>query len=190
MKRTANKSLNTLNIQGIVDDAKCFQTVREQRWPDGACCAHGASTTVIEHDRDETQPERQRYRCRSCDRCFDDLTGTIFAGHHQPLRVWILCLYFMGLNLSNHPRKAVANEREHGVNFEEAFTVFDDPLARIFSDQWHSEAESREIIIGHSSAGRLLLVAFTEQPDRTLRVISARRATPKEQRDYEHRSGT
>ena len=41
------------------------------------------------------------YECRSCGRRFDDLTHTIFAGHHQPLRVWILCLYFMGLNLSN-----------------------------------------------------------------------------------------
>ena len=44
---------------------------------------------------------RQRYRCHGCARDFDDLTGTVLAGHHQPLRVWILCLYFMGLNLSN-----------------------------------------------------------------------------------------
>ncbi|WP_439645673.1 transposase, partial [Candidatus Thiosymbion oneisti] len=50
---------------------------------------------------DATQKQRQRYPCKSCQRYFDDLTGTIFEGHHQPLRVWILCLYFMGLNLSN-----------------------------------------------------------------------------------------
>ncbi len=48
-----------------------------------------------------THRSRQKSRCTSCGRCFDDLTGTIFAGHHQPLRVWILCLYLMGLNLSN-----------------------------------------------------------------------------------------
>jgi transposase-like protein len=41
------------------------------------------------------------YKCHGCGKRFDDLTDTIFAGHHQPLRVWILCLYFMGLNLSN-----------------------------------------------------------------------------------------
>jgi hypothetical protein len=41
------------------------------------------------------------YTCHGCRRRFDDLTGTIFAGHHQPLRTWILCLYFMGLNLSS-----------------------------------------------------------------------------------------
>src|SRR5206468_591587 len=44
---------------------------------------------------------RQRYECSACRRRFDDLTGTIFAGHHRPLRTWITCLYFMGLNLSN-----------------------------------------------------------------------------------------
>jgi len=44
---------------------------------------------------------RQRYGCRDCGQQFDDLSDTIFEGHHQPLRVWVLCLYFMGLNLSN-----------------------------------------------------------------------------------------
>ena len=44
---------------------------------------------------------RQRYECHNCDKRFDDLTDTIFAGHHQPLKVWVLCLYFMGLNVSN-----------------------------------------------------------------------------------------
>ena len=47
------------------------------------------------------QAQRQRYQCQACERQFDDLTGTIFEGHHPPLRVWVLCLYFMGLNLSN-----------------------------------------------------------------------------------------
>jgi transposase-like protein len=44
---------------------------------------------------------RQRYECHDCDQRFDDLTDTIFAGHHQPLKVWVVCLYFMGLNVSN-----------------------------------------------------------------------------------------
>jgi len=46
------------------------------------------------------QPHRQRYDCRACSRRFEDLTGTVFSGHHQPLQTWILCLYFMILNLS------------------------------------------------------------------------------------------
>src|SRR5712691_8015148 len=52
---------------------------------------------------DPVEPElvRQRYECKDCDTRFDDLTDTIFARHHQPLKVWVLCLYFMGLNVSN-----------------------------------------------------------------------------------------
>ena len=90
-----------LNIQNLIDDAKCFETVRELRWGDGILCPHCSSDLIIKRGFDETQPHRQRYRCQGCNRCFDDLTGTVFAGHHQPLRTWILCLYFMGLNLSN-----------------------------------------------------------------------------------------
>ena len=90
-----------VNIQNLVDDVKCFETVRSLRWPDGVTCPHCASSQVIKKGHDDTQPARQRYECPACHRRFDDLTGTIFAGHHQPLRVWILCLYFMGLNLSN-----------------------------------------------------------------------------------------
>jgi len=55
---------------------------------------------VIRDGCDDTQQARQRYRCKACAGRFDDLTGTVLAGHHQPLRVWVLCLYFMGLNLS------------------------------------------------------------------------------------------
>ena len=90
-----------LNILNLIDDAKCFEAVRSLRWPDGVSCPHCASSQVILKGADDTQPARQRYACSVCERRFDDLTGTIFAGHHQPLRVWILCLYFMGLNQSN-----------------------------------------------------------------------------------------
>ena len=58
------------------------------------------STSVVRNGRDDTQPDRQRYECKACRRRFDDLTDTVFAGHHRPLRTWIACLYFMGLNLS------------------------------------------------------------------------------------------
>ena len=58
--------------------------------------------TVIKRGFDDTQSDRQRYQCKKCQGCFDDLSDTIFAGHHQPLGVWIFCLYLMGLNLSNH----------------------------------------------------------------------------------------
>lgn len=68
--------------------------------------------------------------------------------------------------------------------FEEALTVFGDPLARIHDDPHHSEREGREIIVGHSTQGRLLLVSFTERSG-AVRLISARRATRHERKDHE-----
>lgn len=80
--------------------------------------------------------------------------------------------------------KARANRRKHRVTFEQAATVFADSLARIHDDPAHSEGEQREIIIGHSAKGRLLLVCFTER-DGVIRVISARQASRHEREDYE-----
>ncbi len=90
-----------VNLSGLLDDAKCFALVRQHRWPEGVRCPACDSGAVVRDGCDDTQPCRQRYRCKACSGRFDDLTGTVLAGHHQPLRVWVLCLYFMGLNLSN-----------------------------------------------------------------------------------------
>jgi transposase-like protein len=90
-----------INIQDLIDDAKCYATVRELRWPEGVKCPHCGSAEVSKRGHDERQADRQRYECQGCGRQFDDLSETIFEGHHQALRVWVLCLYFMGLNLSN-----------------------------------------------------------------------------------------
>ena len=90
-----------VNLSALLDDAKCFALVRQHRWPDGVCCPGCGDRMVVRDGYDDTQPHRQRYRCKACAGRFDDLTGTVLAGHHQPLRVWVLCLYFMGLNLSN-----------------------------------------------------------------------------------------
>ncbi|PZV10684.1 MAG: hypothetical protein DCF22_16100 [Leptolyngbya sp.] len=80
--------------------------------------------------------------------------------------------------------KAIANLKKHSISFEEAKTVFDNPLAVIFDDEAHSTDERREIIIGHSQQNRFLLIAFTERSGR-IRIISARLATRKEREDYE-----
>jgi transposase-like protein len=90
-----------VNIKNLIDDVQCYQTVRELRWPEGIVCPVCDSNAVIKRGVDDTEPARQRYECKACLKRFDDLTDTIFAGHHQSLKVWILCLYFMGLNISN-----------------------------------------------------------------------------------------
>ena len=71
------------------------------------------------------------------------------------------------------------------MSFDEALTVFDDPLARIFDDPDHSFTESREIIIGYSVNERLLLVCFQEQTTNRIRIISARPVTRHEREIYE-----
>src|SRR5215213_687055 len=90
-----------VNIKNLIDEVQCYQTVRELRWPDGIACPSCQSKQVIKRGFDDTELARQRYACGNCHTRFDDLTDTIFAGHHQPLKVRVLCLYFMGLNVSN-----------------------------------------------------------------------------------------
>ncbi|HVE72597.1 MAG TPA: BrnT family toxin [Thermoanaerobaculia bacterium] len=88
------------------------------------------------------------------------------------------------MKFSWDPRKAAANLGKHGVSFEEALTVFRDPLAHIHDDPDHSIGEWREIIIGTSAAGRLILISFTERGE-TIRVINAREPDRAERYDYE-----
>jgi transposase len=104
-----------VNIQDLIDDAKCYQTIRDMRWPDGVICPQCSSDSVIKNGRDDTQSHRQRYECKACHQRFDDLTNTIFAGHHQPLQTWIACLYLMGLNLSG-----LQIAQELGINKDDA----------------------------------------------------------------------
>jgi len=91
-----------IHLQELIDDEKCFQVIRELRWPDGLVkCPHCGFHWVKKNGFHNTQTHRQRYYCNGCEQRFDDLTNTVFEGHHQPLKVWVICLYLMGLNLSN-----------------------------------------------------------------------------------------
>lgn len=83
------------------------------------------------------------------------------------------------------PTKAESNIQKHDVSFDEAVTVFKDPLAFIFDDETHSEEEHREIIIGMSALRRMLLVCFVERVQDIVRIFSARPATRQEIKDYE-----
>ena len=80
--------------------------------------------------------------------------------------------------------KAASNLSKHGVSFEEAKTVFDDPLYVDFYDPDHSEDEERYLIVGESKRGRLLIVSYTERGD-SIRLISARELTRTEREAYE-----
>ena len=82
------------------------------------------------------------------------------------------------------PDKAIANLEKHGVSFDEAATVFGDPLSLTIPDPDHSSGEGRFVDVGLSHQRRLLMVSYTERGER-VRLISARLATRKEKKTYE-----
>jgi uncharacterized DUF497 family protein len=90
----------------------------------------------------------------------------------------------MGLRFTWDPKKAAANLRKHEVSFEEAVTAFGDPHSLTAPDPDHSAREERFVLIGHSDAGRLIVVAHCERPDE-IRIITARIATRHERHIHE-----
>ena len=93
----------------------------------------------------------------------------------------------MGYIFEWDPKKAEPNARKHGVTFDEASTVFGDPIGLLMPDPDHSLNKERYLVLGMSNQQRLLVVAFAERPPRT-RLISARRAKPREWRRYEKKA--
>jgi uncharacterized protein len=86
------------------------------------------------------------------------------------------------------PHKAALNLAKHKVSFEEAVTAFGDPLGQIIDDPRHSADEERFVLLGRSDRRRLLVVMFTERGE-AIRLLSARRATPRERRRHEEGEG-
>ena len=92
----------------------------------------------------------------------------------------------MDLHFEWDAEKAAANVEKHGVGFEEATTVFGDPLGRIVDDPRHSIGEKRFVLMGRSDQDRLLAVMYTERRE-VVRIISARGVTRRERKDYEEK---
>jgi transposase-like protein len=152
-----------VSLSSLIDDAKCYELVRQHRWPDGVRCPSCGSASVTRHGRDDAQPHRQRYRCAACSVRFDDLTGTALAGHHQPLRVWVLCLYLMGLNLSN---RQIAQELDLGVSDVQAMTeqLRQGLIAREATVVLDGEVEIDEVYVVAGHKGNPVAVAKRGAP--------------------------
>jgi uncharacterized protein len=91
------------------------------------------------------------------------------------------------VNFEWDPGKARQNRRKHRVSFQEAATVFGDPLAVTYPDPDHSLSEQRFVTVGMSSAGRVLIVAHVDR-DENVRIISSRKTTPRERKHYEEKN--
>ena len=96
-----------VSVTNLIDENQCYESIRKLRWSNGVGCPFCNSKRVIKRGFSDKHSACRRYECKDCHKRFDDLTQSIFAGHHQPLKVWVLCLYLMGLNLSN---KQIARE--------------------------------------------------------------------------------
>jgi transposase-like protein len=119
------------------------------------------------------QRARQRYKCHSCERQFDDLTGTPLAGHHQPVKVWILCLYFMGLSLSNHQ---IAQELDLNKDDVHEMTSF---LRQIIGERrqpppLEGEVECDEVYVIAGHKGQPAVVQAQGRPGRRNRLKAKR----------------
>ena len=147
-----------VNLSGLIDDAKCFAFVRQHRWPEGVRCPGCDTAAVIRDGCDDSQPHRQRYRCNDCRVRFDDLTGTVLAGRHRPLRVWVSCLYLMGLNLSN---RQIARELDLGVSGVQAMTetLRQGLTARLPPARLEGEVEIDEVYVVAGHKGQPAAVA-------------------------------
>jgi len=162
-----------LKIQELIDDAKCYETIRELRWPAGVQCPHCGFHWTTKRGFHTNQPARQRYQCQSCERQFDDLTGTPLAGHHQPVKVWLLCLYFMGLNLSN---RQIAQELELNKDDVHEMTTFLRQAihAHRKPPQLEGEVEFDEVYIVAGHKGQPTAVQAQGRPGRRNRLKAKR----------------
>jgi transposase-like protein len=148
-----------INFKTLIDEQKCYETVRQLRWTEGVICGKCDSKHVVKRGFDETQPHRQRYQCQACQSRFDDLSHTIFAGHHQPLQIWILCLYLLGLNLSTHQIAA-----ELDLNKDDAQQMTSQLRLGIV------EKKPEVILSGEVECDELYLIAgFKGQPEQVLK---------------------
>lgn len=91
------------------------------------------------------------------------------------------------MNFEWDPAKARQNRRKHRISFQEAATVFGDPLTVTYPDPDHSSSEQRFISVGMSSAGKVLMVAHADRNE-NIRIISARKTTPREREHYEEKN--
>jgi uncharacterized protein len=93
----------------------------------------------------------------------------------------------MGLSFEWDDEKDQSNQQKHGIAFDEAKTVFNDPRSITIADEAHSDEEDRYLDLGISTRGRLVVVSYTER-DSNIRIISCRRATKAERKAYEQAS--
>ena len=104
-----------INLLNLMDEAKCYELLREIRWSGSIKYVSCSSDNIVKNGHDENHINKQRYQCNNCHKNFDDLTDTLFSGSNLTLKVWILALYLMSLNSS---ARWVKSSDQNGNNIE------------------------------------------------------------------------
>lgn len=142
--------MNTpITIRKLISEENCYETLRQLRWPEGVRCPFCGSVEVNRRGYDDVHRSCRRDQCKGGGRRFDDLSETVLAGHHQPLSGWIVCLYFMGLNLSN---RQIAQELDlHDDDVQVMTTVLRAGVDKKSPELLQGEVECDEVylVAGH-----------------------------------------
>lgn len=162
-----------VNILDLVDDSKCYEILRNIRWEDGVQCPHCQGNKVKKDGHDNAHPSKQRYECKDCESHFDDLTGTIFSGSNKNLKVWVICLYFMGLNLSN---SQIAKELDVSKPTAQRMTrlLRQGIVKKKAQIQLEGEVETDEVYVVCGHKGQADKVIQAERKPRVRRLKGAR----------------
>ncbi|MCP4703183.1 MAG: IS1595 family transposase [candidate division Zixibacteria bacterium] len=141
-----------LYIPQLIDNARCYDEVRRMRWPNGVRCPGCTSNKIAKRGKNHRHQECRRYRCKKCGKQFDDLTGTIFAKHHQPLKIWIICLYMMWFNI---PNRQIAQELDlNESDMQEMTSLLRGILKRRRPPRLEGETEIDEVYVVAGHKGR------------------------------------
>jgi DNA-directed RNA polymerase subunit RPC12/RpoP len=92
-----------VNLSGLLDEAKCFELMRQHRWPDGVRCPDCDSAMVIRNGHDDSQRHRQRYLCKACHGRFDDLSGTVRNCSPPPGSIEIIFIKGLSIQAGSEP---------------------------------------------------------------------------------------
>ncbi|WP_269077899.1 transposase [Endozoicomonas montiporae] len=179
----ADHAVNICKISELISNVTCFEMIRENRWPDGVVhCPHCDSGHVKKNGHDTVQTECQHYQCKHCDRYFDDLTNTVFAGHHQPLKVWVSCLYLMGLNVSN---SQISKELDLSLSdVHEMTTLLRTTVVKRKPDitlEGEVEFDEVYIVAGHKGHPEALKKSIAPSPKKKIKRSSGQRNSRKRQ---------
>ena len=162
-----------LEIRSLLDDAKCYEKVRELRWKTGVVCPSCGSNSIVKSGKSTHCLHRQRYYCKDCKHKFDDLSGTLFEKRHQSLKTWITCLYLMDLNLSNRQIAQELSLSESDV-FEMTDRLRDGILENQEEVTLNGEIECDEVYVVAGHKGQPLKVAEKNRKGRRNRLRGAR----------------